>query len=60
MNCSLQIRMNISAEAFGRLPDNPCPKGFCLRTLRPGDELRLPELMDSPFPPSDVPQEVST
>ncbi len=44
---SLQIRMNISAGAIGKLPDNPCPEGYCLRTLRPGDVDHLPELMVS-------------
>ena len=39
--------MNISAGAIGRLPDNPCPKGYCLRTLRPGVEDHLPGLMVS-------------
>ena len=47
MDFSLQIRMNVSAEAIGRLPDRSCPHGYHLRTLRPGDEVHLPELMVS-------------
>ncbi len=47
MDYSLQIRMNISAEAIGRLPDRSYPHGYHLRKLRPGDEVHLPELMVS-------------
>ncbi len=47
MDFNLQIRMNISAEAIGRLPENPCPQGYRLRTLRPVDEVNLPGLMVS-------------
>lgn len=47
MDFRLQIRMNISAGAIGRLPENPCPQGYRLRTLKPGDEISLPGLMVS-------------
>ena len=47
MDFSLQIRMNISVEAIGTLPERPCPRGYRLRKLRPGDEDHLPELMVS-------------
>ncbi len=43
----LQIRMNISAGAIGTLPVRACPRDYRLRTLRPGDEVHLPELMVS-------------
>lgn len=59
MDFSFQIRMNISAEAIGRLPDNQCPKGYCLRAPRPGDEVNLPGLMVSAgvgWTPFDAPR----
>ena len=60
MDYSLQIRMNIAADAIGELPDRPCPQGYHLRKLRPGDEVHLPGLMDSagvgwtPFDPAGM------
>ena len=47
MDFSLQIRMNVSAEAIGRLPERPCPRGYRLRKLISDDEDHLPELMVS-------------
>jgi len=44
---SLQIRMNISAGAIRKLPERPCPRGYRLRKLIPGDEDHLPGLMVS-------------
>ena len=39
--------MNISAGAIGTLTVRACPRDYRLRTLRPGDEVHLPELMVS-------------